>query len=433
MTVMLSLLFLINALNSSSAEIITTLNEEIANLNNQLSKEKSTVSYLHQEKKKLKLDFKTREDELLDKQIQFENKIKELDNILVKTEVFVSQKAKSHEELYFSNTFKMASVSKSFSILNEELLDDTSTSVARKFLNEFLKEAAKFVRNFKSLTKEVDESLAKHKALEYEIERLLKAVVSQDIMSIVKSNSVADTSNLQTELDHTKEKLETCIIKKEKEYVVLWNNWINPFQPSREDKFVPINKVSASVRKNPITILQPHVITKKYVNSDSNGLSSTGVDNTAKTRRRQPRSNTKNDSVPTASKSSCIKNKEVKVEEHHRNLLLSKNKKYMLSEHNNIKLAIQNEKSKVVCTMCKQCLITSNHDVCVLNYVNDMNSRVNILYANVSNTPNKKKHQPKVKKPKMVGSIERLDSPKPSKPIYILIFFSSDGMLTFII
>nr|GEY54455.1 hypothetical protein [Tanacetum cinerariifolium] len=38
-----------------------------------------------EEKKKLKSDFKTREDELLDKQIQLEKKIKELNNILVKT------------------------------------------------------------------------------------------------------------------------------------------------------------------------------------------------------------------------------------------------------------------------------------------------------------------------------------------------------------
>ncbi|GJV52566.1 hypothetical protein Tco_1448307 [Tanacetum coccineum] len=72
----------INALHLSSAKTITTLNEEIANLNNQLSKEKSSVSYLQQEKKKLKSGFKTREDELLDKQIQLENKIKELYNIL---------------------------------------------------------------------------------------------------------------------------------------------------------------------------------------------------------------------------------------------------------------------------------------------------------------------------------------------------------------
>ncbi|GJT71718.1 hypothetical protein Tco_1031004 [Tanacetum coccineum] len=71
----------INALHLSSAKTITTLNEEIANLNNQLSKEKPTVSYLQQEKKKLKSDIKIREDELLDKQIQLENKIKELYNI----------------------------------------------------------------------------------------------------------------------------------------------------------------------------------------------------------------------------------------------------------------------------------------------------------------------------------------------------------------
>ncbi|GJT95767.1 hypothetical protein Tco_1091285 [Tanacetum coccineum] len=59
---------------------------------------------------------------------------------------------------------------------------------------------------------------------------------------------------------------------------------INPFKAYREEKYVP-NKVKASVTINPITVSQPHVITKKDVNSDSNGLSSTGVDNTAKTRR----------------------------------------------------------------------------------------------------------------------------------------------------
>ncbi|GKA58600.1 hypothetical protein Tco_0757788 [Tanacetum coccineum] len=51
---------------------------------NSLSKEKSIASSLLKEKKKLKSDFKIREDELLDKEIQLENKIKELDNILVK-------------------------------------------------------------------------------------------------------------------------------------------------------------------------------------------------------------------------------------------------------------------------------------------------------------------------------------------------------------
>ncbi|GJV63824.1 hypothetical protein Tco_1474652 [Tanacetum coccineum] len=66
----------INALHLSSGKQITTLNEEISDLSKQLSTEKSTVSSLLEEKKKLKSDFKIREDELLDKQIQLENKIR---------------------------------------------------------------------------------------------------------------------------------------------------------------------------------------------------------------------------------------------------------------------------------------------------------------------------------------------------------------------
>nr|GEY86601.1 retrovirus-related Pol polyprotein from transposon TNT 1-94 [Tanacetum cinerariifolium]GEZ84125.1 retrovirus-related Pol polyprotein from transposon TNT 1-94 [Tanacetum cinerariifolium] len=68
--------------------------------------------------------------------------------------------------------------------------------------------------------------------------------------------------------------------------------------------------------------------------------------------RPQPRSNTKNDKVPFASKSSRSKNKGVEVEEHHRKLLLSRNNKHMSSECNKVKLATQNVKSKVVCAMC---------------------------------------------------------------------------------
>nr|GFA39706.1 hypothetical protein [Tanacetum cinerariifolium] len=77
-----------------------------------------------------------------------------------------------------------------------------------------------------------------------------------------------------------------------------------------------------------------------------------GVESIAKTRRPQPKSNTKNDRVPSVSTSSCLKNKEFKVEEHHRTLLLSKNKKHMSSECNNVKLAIRNAKSEVVYAMC---------------------------------------------------------------------------------
>ncbi|GJS00705.1 retrovirus-related pol polyprotein from transposon TNT 1-94 [Tanacetum coccineum] len=288
------------------------------------------------------------------------------------------------------------------------------------------------------LAQETDKSLAKHKALELEIKRLLRAVISQDIMSIVQNNSVVDTSNLQTELDQCqydkisydkayneiqqkikrlqaqlgdlkgKCKDTSCVsdtldplpqklenennklhdtidenaklraqlfdkVSDQKDTSKVTSNLvpttkeskvvdydkviaprkfrIDPRQTSRKDNFVPNKPSKESVRTNPITVSQPHVIIKKAVNADSNGFSSTGVDITTKTRRQQPRSNTKNDRVPSASKSSRIMNKEVKVEDHPRNLLLSKNKKHMSSECNNIKFAIQNDKSKIVCAV----------------------------------------------------------------------------------
>nr|GFA87042.1 hypothetical protein [Tanacetum cinerariifolium] len=178
---------------------------------------------------------------------------------------------------------------------------------------------------------------------------------------------------------------------------------INPSKTSREEKQVP-NTVSASARTKPITVSQPPVITKKNVNSDVNGLSSTGVDNT-KTRRPQPKSNKKHDRVPSASKSSRNKNKEAEVEEHHRNLLLSKNNKHISSACNNIKIDYQDVISKVVCAMCKKCLISVNHDNCLSNYVNGKNSCGKNQKAKVSVKEIQKTYQPKVARPKKVIQI----------------------------
>nr|GFA68325.1 hypothetical protein [Tanacetum cinerariifolium] len=493
-------------------------------------------------------------------------------------------------------------------IVREDIFPIVNQVNARvqNFEIQFLKEAAKFVGDFKSLANEADVSLAKHKALELEIEHLLKAVASQDIMNIVQKESVVDISGLQTELERTKERFENCIIKKENEYAKLWNDWykkcdeckydkipydkaykdmqqkikrlqaqlgdlkgkskdtscvsdtrnplsqklenenvelefqvlnyarenahlkttyknlfdsisvsraqtktiiaslqnelqstiyknaklrtqlfkkvsdqkdntqdtsentkfvkqpvvenlpkvgeinalskpvtsdsvstpqepkgvnndkviapgmfrINPFKTSREEKHVP-NTVSASARTKPITVSQPSVITKKDVNSNLNGLSSTGVNNT-KTRRPQPRSNTKHDRVPSASKSSRRKNKEAEVEKHHRNLLLSKNHKHISSACNNIKTDSQDVISKVVCAMCNKCLIFVNHDKCLRNNVNGKNSSGNKQKAKVSVKEIQKKYQPKFSKPKKVGTRESLATPKPRKSRLLL-------------
>nr|GEX38563.1 hypothetical protein [Tanacetum cinerariifolium] len=494
-----------NALHLSIDKQIMTLNEQISELNKQLSKEKSTVSFLLEEKKRLKSDFKTCEDKLLDKQIQLEKRIKEFNNIVLKmgqsiqtvhmlspkpdsfyhTEqkmalgyqnpfylkqaqkkqqslyegkvllekhdppvvhdseeilqlaqesrdkmkqmikeikptnytkinhllgVFVPQTALSREELYFSNNSKTANVSKSFSIPNEDLSDDITSSVARKFLNE---EAAKFVGDFKSLTNEADASLAKDKALKLEIERLLKAVlfkkvsdqkdntqdtskntkfakqpIVQNLPKIGKTNALSKpvTSNSVSTPQESKG------VKNDKVITPRMFR-INLYKTFKEEKHVP-NTVRASNMTKSITVLLPPVFIKKDVNSDLNGLSSTGVDNT-KTKRPQPRSNTKNDRVPSVSKSSRSKNKDAEVEEHHRNLLLSKNNKHISSACNNFKTDSREVISNVVCAMCSKCLISVNHDKCLCNYVNDKNSRGKKQKAKVSVREIQKKYQPK--------------------------------------
>ncbi|GJR54624.1 hypothetical protein Tco_1405145 [Tanacetum coccineum] len=163
----------------------------------------------------------------------------------------------------------------------------------------------------------------------------------------------------------------------------------NPSKTSRVDNVVPNKPVKTSVRIKPITISQPNVIHKSNYNTDR---------------------------VPSKSKSSCLSNNVEKIEENYRNSQIPKNQKHMSSECNNITLAIRNAKSEIICVMCKQCLVTANHDVCVLNYVNDMNSRVDNQSANVSIRKNQKKHKANAKKSKELGSKGSLASSRPSKP-----------------
>nr|GEV39630.1 hypothetical protein [Tanacetum cinerariifolium] len=250
---------------------------------------------------------------------------------------------------------------------------------------------------------EADESLDKKKSLELEIERLLKASVSYDIMSIVQNGFVDVPSDLKTELDRMKEKLEHCIIKKEKEYAVLWNNCYTKCKECKYDK-ISYDKAYNDMQQK-VERLQAQLGDLKGKSSDTPSASNTldplnqklaikivelefqmvnyeRLVHTARNRRPQPKGNIRNDMVPSLSKSSEAK-KNVMVEDHRRNLSLSKNQKTMSSKRNNIKLAIRNDKSKIICSTCKQCFVTTNHDACLLSSINALNPRANNLCANV--------------------------------------------------
>nr|GEZ91819.1 integrase, catalytic region, zinc finger, CCHC-type, peptidase aspartic, catalytic [Tanacetum cinerariifolium] len=183
------------ALHLSSSKQITTLNDEISNLNKQLLKEKSSISSLIEEKKKLKQDFKTQEDKFLDKKVDLEAKIKDLENILLKRDQTVQtmHMLNPKPNLFYHPDHKMA--------LEEH--DPPAVYDSEETL-----ELAQVSR---------------------------EKIVIQDIMSIVQNGFVDVSSDLQTELDRTKVKLKLCIIKKEKEYTVLWNNWYTKCEECKYD------------------------------------------------------------------------------------------------------------------------------------------------------------------------------------------------------
>nr|GEV32345.1 uncharacterized mitochondrial protein AtMg00810-like [Tanacetum cinerariifolium] len=131
----------------------------------------------------------------------------------------------------------------------------------------------------------------------------------------------------------------------------------------------------------------------------------------ARTRRPHPKGNIRNARIPFASKNREVK-KNVTVKDHRRTLLLSKNQKTMSSECNNIKLAIRNDKSKIICDTCKQCLVIANHDAYLPSSVNALNSRANKLCTNVPFISNQKRHRTQFWKPKQVGSKERARKPR---------------------
>nr|GEY21226.1 retrovirus-related Pol polyprotein from transposon TNT 1-94 [Tanacetum cinerariifolium] len=617
----------INALHLSIDKQIMTLSEQIFELNKQFSKEKSIVSFLLEEKKKLKSDFKTHEDELLDKQIQLEKKIKELNNILLKTSqliqtihmlspkpdsfyhteqkmalgyqnpfylkqaqkkqqslydgkvllekhdppvvhdseetlqlaqesrkkikqlnkeiklanytkinhlsgVFVSQTAKSREELYFSNASKTANVSKSISIPNADFSDDTTPSVAhnwsssahqelhkivreenfpivnqvdarvQNFEIHFLKESAKFVGDFKSLENEADASLTKYKALELEIERLLKAVYKKcdeckydkilydkaykDMQQKIKRlqaqlgdlkgksidiSCVSDTRNpLSQKLENANVELEFQVLNYPRENAHLKTTYKNLFDSifvSRTQTKSIIaslqNELQSTIYKN--AKLRTQLFKKVFDQKDNTQDTSKNtkfskkpiVENLPKVGETNALSNpVTSNSVSTPQESKGVNNDKVlapgmfrinpfktsREEKHVLNTVSARNrtkpitvsqppvitKKDVNSDLNGLS-SIGDVISKVVCAMCKKCLISVNHNECLHNYVNGKNSHGKKQKAKVSFKENQMKYQPKVTKPKKVGTRESLATPKPKKSRLLLRWLPTGRLL----
>nr|GEY39115.1 hypothetical protein [Tanacetum cinerariifolium] len=165
--------------------------------------------------------------------------------------VFVPQTTLSREELYFLNNSKMANVSKSFSIRNEDLSDDTTPSVARKFLNERLLSATITLSNkaedpinsfhnwYQSLVRSFDKEKYKHSNSAEEenglaqVETRLTEHRDQEIKYCEKIRGLELEVEFKTNsLECLAKKLET--LKKEKEGL---NGKLAGFQTASKDLY----------------------------------------------------------------------------------------------------------------------------------------------------------------------------------------------------
>ncbi|GJV16214.1 hypothetical protein Tco_1361537 [Tanacetum coccineum] len=92
-------------------------------------------------------------------------------------------------------------------------------------------------------------------------------------MSIVQNSSVVDSSNLQTELEHMKERFEKYIIKKENEYAKLWNEWYKKCEECKYDK-ISYNKAYNDMQQK-IERLQAQLGDQKGKSKDTPCVSNT--------------------------------------------------------------------------------------------------------------------------------------------------------------
>ncbi|GKA94042.1 retrovirus-related pol polyprotein from transposon TNT 1-94 [Tanacetum coccineum] len=104
-------------------------------------------------------------------------------------------------------------------------------------------------------------------------------------------------------------------------------------------------------------------------------LTSTGVKPTTSASGSKPSGNTKNNRITRPPSS----NQKIKVEDNSRKVKSSFNKMNFVSEpvsNAHVKHSLRNAKFESICAICNKCLFDANHDMCIIDYVNDVNVRL---------------------------------------------------------
>ncbi|GKA02189.1 hypothetical protein Tco_0674854 [Tanacetum coccineum] len=139
--------------------------------------------------------------------------------------------------------------------------------------------------------------------------------------------------------------------------------------PKNKDKRVRFTEpVTSSGNTNTKTASSSNLVSNKPM------LSCTGITPSTSASRSQPLGNTKKDKIQQTP-SSTQKNK---VEAHSRIVHSSlKNKNYGVEPNGtaNVQHSKLNVNSKLLCVKCNGCMLSDNHDLCVLDFINNVNAR----------------------------------------------------------
>ncbi|GKF43187.1 hypothetical protein Tco_0129739, partial [Tanacetum coccineum] len=141
---------------------------------------------------------------------------------------------------------------------------------------------------------------------------------------------------------------------------------VTPIKKGKRVRFTEPIKSSSNIPK--------HTDSLKTKDSNKPLLTSTGVKPTTSASGSKPSGNTKNKRI-TQPPSSNHKNK---VKDHSRKVKSGLNKMNSVSEPVSnalVKHSMRNTKFESTYAICNKCLFDANHDMCIIDYVNDVNVR----------------------------------------------------------
>ncbi|GJS47580.1 retrovirus-related pol polyprotein from transposon TNT 1-94 [Tanacetum coccineum] len=368
---------------------------EIDSLKQTLSEHLKENESLMQTVTLLKNDFKKEESRNIDREIALEKKIKQLDNIvykrdqstqavhmLTKPQFFYDHTTK--QALSFQNPFYPKKAQQlEPKLYDGNVIKNTSSIVIpdsketlmlaeESRLKMLLKQQDPMVLEKKVNTTPVDYAVLNQLSQDFE-----KRFVSQTELSAEQafwSQNSMNSSDPSPSCRPTKVEVPKELPKVSMELLII----IRITYPSINNSSEKLVAVTPKNKDKRVRFTEPvtssgNINTKTASSSNKPMLSSTGVKPSTSASRSQPSGNTKQDKIQQTP-SSTQKNK---VEAYSRIVKSSlKNKNCVVEPKGttNVLYYKLNANSELICVKCNGCMLSNNHDLCVLDFINDVNA-----------------------------------------------------------